>query len=72
MDYSWIANKYSDVHVNIFSNNRDITNCHKFLHDDDNNEAKAIAIPQVFFSKKNVLTVALPIILAKETTLLDW
>ena len=34
--------------VNIFSNNRNITKCQSLLHDDDNDDAKAIAIPQVF------------------------
>ena len=48
----WIAlsivDTYPKFQVNIFSNNRDITKCPKFLHsDDDNNndDAKAIAIP---------------------------
>ena len=36
---------YSEFQANIFSNNRDITKC-QFLHDDSNDDAKAIAIPQ--------------------------
>ena len=44
----WIVNTYSDFQVNIFSNSRDITKCQKFLHDTDPDDAKAIAIPQVF------------------------
>ena len=52
----WIAlsivNTYSKFQVNIFSNNRDITKCQKFLHidnndDEDDNDAKAIAICRV-------------------------
>ena len=41
----WIVNTYSESQVNIFSSNRDISKCQKFLHNDD---AKTIAIPRVF------------------------
>ena len=47
----WIAllivNTFSEFQVNIFGNNGDITKC-QFLHTNDNNNAKAIAIPWVF------------------------
>ena len=43
----WIVNTYSNFQVNIFSNNRYITKC-QFLHHDYSDNAKAIAIPQVF------------------------
>ena len=38
----WIVNRYFDFQVNIFSNHKDITKCQSFLHDDDNDDAKAI------------------------------
>ena len=45
----WIVNTHSKFQVNIFSNNRDYK-MSQFLHDDDdeNDDAKAIAIPRVF------------------------
>ena len=47
----WTVNTHSEFQVKIFSNNRDITKCHNFLHEDDNNEDdgdKAVAILRVF------------------------
>ena len=42
-----IVNTYLEFQVYMFSNDRDMTKCHRFLHD-DNDDTKAIAIPQVF------------------------
>ena len=43
-----MLNSHPELQVNIFNNNRGITKCQSFLHDADDNEAKAIVIPQVF------------------------
>ena len=43
----WIVNKYSKFQINIFSNKR-YYKMSKFLHDDNNDDARAIAIPRVF------------------------
>ena len=48
----WIAllivNTYSEFQVNIVSNNRNITKCQFLYHKDEDDDAKAIAIPPVF------------------------
>ena len=45
----WIVNTYIEFQINIFNNNKDITKCHSSLHaNDDNDNAKAIAIPRGF------------------------
>ena len=45
----WIVNTYTVFQVNIFSNETDIKKMSKFLHhNDDNGDAKAEAIPEVF------------------------
>ena len=55
-----IVNTYSEIQVNIFSNNSDITKCQSFWHDaaPAANDTKAIAIPQVLSENnqaKNVI-----------------
>ena len=42
-----IVNTYSEFQVNIFSNNRDIYKISQFLHNNDNDDTKAISIPWV-------------------------
>ena len=48
----WKMNTYSQLQVNIFSNNRDITKCQSFstitTTAPNNDDPKAIAIPLVF------------------------
>ena len=45
----WIVNTYSEFQGNIFSSKQDITNVKIFAAaDNDNDDTKAIAIPQVF------------------------
>ena len=54
----WIAlsivNTYYEFEVNIFSNNRDIKKCLKFLQDND--DGKAIAVPWVFSENSRAKT----------------
>ena len=44
----WMVNTYYKFQINMFRSKRDITKCQKFLHDDHNDDAKAIVIPWVF------------------------
>ena len=44
----WIGNTYSEFEVNIVSNSRDTTKCQFLHHQDDNTDAKAIAISWLF------------------------
>ena len=43
----WIVNTYSGFQVSFFSDNRDYKMA-KFLHEDNNNDAKTVTIPWVF------------------------
>ena len=46
-----IVNNYSEIQVNIFSNNRDIRKC-QFLHDAAADDARAMTIPRSFLRKQ--------------------
>ena len=50
----WIVNTYSEFQVSIFSNNKRYYKMSQFLHGDNNEDAKATAVPQPHLVQRSI------------------